>query len=278
MKASNFAVRTVAGAVFGIVMVGSLLLDKVLFGAVFMAIMLFGMQEFFKASAPDSMHLQKRLALLTAAAAFMLVYCHCAYGIDTRWFVLLFVPLISIPVSCIFGKDHSRYGDLASIYSALLYISLPVSLTPCIAFRGGCFDGTLLLSFFIIIWVSDVGAYCVGTLLGQKPDSLKLAPSISPKKSWWGFSGAVVLGTAAAVVLNLVGWLPFAMGHSIACGIIISVAAVAGDLVESLWKRHWGIKDSGNCIPGHGGMLDRFDSSLVAIPLVSAYLAAFALI
>ena len=129
-----------------------------------------------------------------------------------------------------------------------------------------------MLSLFILIWMSDVGAYCVGTALGQRPDARKLAPSISPKKSWWGFWGGVFFCVAAAVGLHFLTWLPFGLLHCIALGVIVSVAGVCGDLFESMWKRHFGVKDSGNCIPGHGGMLDRFDSSLVAIPLACVYL------
>jgi len=136
----------------------------------------------------------------------------------------------------------------------------------------------MLLSFFILIWVCDVGAYCLGTAFGQKPDSKKLAPKISPKKSWWGFWSAVISGIAAATGLHYLTWLPFSLLHCIAIGLVISVGGVCGDLVESMWKRHFDVKDSGNCIPGHGGMLDRFDSALIAIPLACIYLSFFGLI
>jgi len=275
---NNFFVRTLSAVVFSIVMICGILLNQLAFGALFLVIMTMSLQEFYRISIPEEFGVQKRIAYLAAAAFFILVYCHCAYFLSTSWMPLLLVLLVAIPVSCIFKKDHSDFGKVSLIYSGLLYIGLPIGLVPFLAFNNGIFYGKLLMSFFIIIWMSDVGAYCLGSAFGQRKGSHKLAPAISPKKSWWGFAGAVFLGSTSAVALHFVSWLSFPLIHCIAIGLIVSVSAVAGDLVESMWKRHWGVKDSGNVIPGHGGMLDRFDSSLIAIPAAAAYLAAFALI
>ena len=162
--------------------------------------------------------------------------------------------------------------------SALMLCVCGRCKAPLMMMDGDVFDGWLLLSFFIIIWASDVGAYCVGTLLGQKSDSRKLAPAISPKKSWWGVAGGVVLGIGASALLSYLTWMPFPMIHCLALGFLVSAAGITGDLFESMWKRHFHVKDSGSLIPGHGGMLDRIDSSLVAIPLAYVYLLAFSLI
>jgi phosphatidate cytidylyltransferase len=123
----------------------------------------------------------------------------------------------------------------------------------------------------VIIWGSDVGAYLFGITLGQKYGK-KLFPSISPKKSWIGFWGGLFMAVALAVGLHYLGLLPFELRHCIVMSVLLDVTGVYGDLIESQWKRHYEVKDSGNIIPGHGGLLDRFDSALIAIPIGIIYL------
>ncbi len=144
-------------------------------------------------------------------------------------------------------------------------------------FKGGEYSGLLLLAFFIIIWCSDVGAYVFGMALGQKYGK-KLCPEISPKKSWIGAIGGFVMALVGAIVLQLTGILTFPIYHSLILAAVMNVAGVFGDLFESQWKRFYEVKDSGNIIPGHGGMLDRFDSTLLALPAGVLYLVLFNLI
>ena len=269
---NNFWTRTVAGAVYLVVMVFGLIWDRTLFGALFAVVLWMALQEFYRMALGMRFRFQQKLGLLAGAAAFLFVAGHFFYGWDLRWLALVLIPLLLIPATCLFLPSREGFADIAVLYAGLLYIALPVSLSPMLVMDGEIYDGWLLLSFFILIWVSDVGAYCLGTAFGQKSDSRKLAPSISPKKSWWGFWSGVAFCVAAAVGLHYLTWLPFGLGHCIVLGVLISVGGVCGDLFESMWKRHCGVKDSGNCIPGHGGMLDRFDSSLIAIPLASVYL------
>ncbi len=275
---SNFWIRTLTGIVYLVVMVFGLIWDRAIFGALFVTVLWVALQEFYRMALGTRFRAQQKFGLVAGAAAFLFVAGHCFYGWDLRWLILTLVPLLLIPVSCLFLPTREGFGDLGYIYTGLLYIALPISLSPYLMMDGIVFDGWLMLSFFILIWVSDVGAYCLGTAFGQKPDSRKLAPEISPKKSWWGFWSGILFCVAAAVGLHYLTWLPFGLGHCIALGVIVSVGGVCGDLFESMWKRHFGVKDSGNCIPGHGGMLDRFDSSLVAIPMACVYLIAWGLL
>ena len=134
-----------------------------------------------------------------------------------------------------------------------------------------------VLTFITLIWANDVGAYLVGSQIGKH----KMAPKISPKKSWEGFVGGLVVAVLVSVAWYYLGWraifeatTPFGeidntylVGLFILLGVVIGVAAVLGDLVESWYKRKIGVKDSGNVIPGHGGMLDRFDALLMAAPV-----------
>ena len=269
---NNFAVRTISSVVFCAVMVAGLIFDGSVFGALFLIIMLVAMREFYNMALGSQYAAGQRLAMLSAAMVLTTTVVFCQGGIEARWILLGILPLMVMPVVFVFMKQRPEFGRVAYIYAGLLYIAMPICLSPFLVYSGNGFNGHLLLSIFIVIWLCDVGAYCVGSALGQKPDSRKLAPSISPKKSWWGFFGGVFFGTLAGLVLHFVGWMPFSLAHCIVLGALISVCGVCGDLFESLWKRWFGVKDSGNCIPGHGGMLDRFDSSLMAIPVALAYI------
>lgn len=191
--------------------------------------------------------------------------------------LFLFV-LLMLLAGALFRKSGTTVLDLAVSMMALVYIALPLSTIPVIGYLGGqlCgtgFNGLLPLTIFIFIWCNDVGAYCVGCTLGKH----RLFPRISPKKSWEGSIGGAVLTIAVAIVLPLA--MPDRFGFLniwiwIATAVVTVIAGTFGDLTESMIKRELGIKDSGNALPGHGGFLDRFDSTLFAFPAVTALLYA----
>ena len=194
----------------------------------------------------------------------------------------VFVPYLLTIVYLFISEMYLRSGNPLNnwAYTMLsqMYVALPLSTVNALAFiQDG--DGVVSyrmivpLSVFIFLWVSDTGAYCCGSLLGRH----KLFPRVSPGKTWEGrIGGGVFVLVAAAVtwlltggndgqsVLTLPAWLGL--------GLVVVVFGTWGDLVESLFKRTLGIKDSGNILPGHGGMLDRFDSSLMALPASLVYL------
>ena len=280
---NNLTKRTLSGLLFGVIMIFMTTFDKICFFCLFWALMTGAMKEFFAMSLGGSMKRERLIALICACCAFIASFLSCCVSsvpseVVSVLYLASFLSLLLVGVSCIFRADNSDFGNVSFVYAALLYIALPVVLAPKLVMDGEIYDGWMLLSFFFVIWGTDVGAYFVGSALGQRPGAKRLAPSISPKKSWWGFGGGVFVGTAVAVGLHYLTWLPFSLVHCIALGVIISVAGVCGDLVESLWKRYFHVKDSGNAIPGHGGVLDRFDSSLAAIPAAAIYLSLFNLI
>ena len=190
----------------------------------------------------------------------------------------------ALMVAELYLKQEDPVNDWAYTMMSQLYIALPFSLLNVLAFRSVgsdiAFSYLAPLSVFVFLWINDTGAYICGSLLGKH----KLFPRISPGKSWEGSIGGGILVMAVAVLvwylteqygvndlgLNAVGWAGL--------GLTIVVFGTWGDLVESLFKRTLGIKDSGNILPGHGGMLDRFDSSLLAIPAAVVYLYTMTII
>ena len=189
-------------------------------------------------------------------------------------FIPYLVTIIYLLVTELYSKQPDPINNWAYTMLSQMYIALPFSLINVLAFTATpdgrvMFNTILPLSVFIFLWTNDTGAYCIGSLLGRH----KLFPRISPGKSWEGSVGGALFVLAAAwaisyfldgAILTTIQWLGL--------GLVVAVFGTWGDLVESLFKRTLGIKDSGNILPGHGGMLDRFDSSLIAIPAAVVYL------
>ena len=269
---NNLTVRTLSGIGFGAVTLASLLLNKYLFAAFIMFIMAMMMAEFYKITMGESYRLPRTFAIIAGEVLFVLVFLLSAFHIHVAYLSLAIIPVFAVMVSSLYAKDKTQYHKFGFVYTGLMYIALPLSLSNLIAFKDGDLNATLLLCFFVIIWCSDVGAYCFGTAFGQKHGK-KLFPSISPKKSWIGFWGGIICAITGVIVLHLVGLLSIPLIHCIILGAIMHVAGVYGDLYESQWKRMCGVKDSWNFIPGHGGMLDRFDSALVSMPIGAVYLS-----
>lgn len=176
-----------------------------------------------------------------------------------------FLYLIARPVAQLYVTDSSdSIKWLATSLGGNVYISVPL-ICSCLLYTA---NPGFILVLFIMIWCNDTGAYLSGITMGRH----KLFERISPKKTWEGFIGGMVLCTVAAVVCRqlFTGHLSFAhdlpMWNTVALGITVSIVATWGDLVESLLKRSAHIKDSGNIIPGHGGILDRIDSLLLVMP------------
>ena len=269
---NNFIKRTISGVGFAAVMLAAFLTNKFVFGAVMLFSLIIMMREFLIMTCGKDYRYSQILSIFAGATLFTLTYLYAGFNIPGHLVILAFVPVFILMINSLYVKDKSRLDKFANLYTAILYISVPWSLLNFAVFNAaGEFNGLLLLCFFCIIWGSDVGAYLFGITLGQKYGS-KLFPSISPKKSWIGFWGGLFASVGVAVVLRLAGLFNFDMIHCIAMAILLCVTGVYGDLIESQWKRHYNVKDSGNIIPGHGGLLDRFDSALIAIPIGIIYL------
>ena len=274
---NNTVTRTLSGICFLAIVIGGLLLNKYLFAALITFMMVTMLYEFYRMTMGELFPRTRALAITLGCCSFLSLFFVMAFRLDIRLVGFSAILLLVLMVSTLMVKDKGEFKLFAFLYTGLMYIAVPLTLSNFVVFdQAGQFNGRPMLAFFIIIWASDVGAYCIGMLLGKY--SKKLFPSVSPKKTWAGFWGGLVFAILAGLILVWTGLWTYPWYHAVILSIIMHVAGVFGDLFESQWKRVCDIKDSGNIIPGHGGMMDRFDSALFAIPAGVIYLVTIGLL
>ena len=279
-KQSNFITRAIFGILFVVVMVGSFTRPDFMVGlfAIITGLTIWEYTGLVNSIKGVSVN---RLISTIAGIYFFLAVAGIELGM-VRGFVI-FVPyilcVVYLLVAELYLKNENPIHSWAYTMLGQMYITLPLSLINILAFGSGDSEAMaepnmlLPLSIFILLWTNDTGAYCTGSLFGKH----KLFPRISPGKSWEGSIGGGVL---SLIVAGLIGYWANNNGEVqslnipvwIGLGLVVVVFGTWGDLVESLFKRTIGVKDSGKILPGHGGMLDRFDSSLLAIPAAVVYI------
>jgi phosphatidate cytidylyltransferase len=273
--------RTLTGIFFIVAVIGSILLHPLAFFIVFSVFTYIGLTEFLKLSTVTGGTQQNRLYFASGMLIYFLTALLGMGYIDPRFSYFLLLVFFFIFIFELFNKQNASREKTGAWFTGFIYIAIPFGLMNSLFFTG--FDRfnlqeafgfpanttpriDILIGLFIIIWSSDVFAYLVGSWLGKH----KLFARISPKKSWEGSIGGLVFALLAAYVLSLFfkqltvsEWLLFA--------VIVVITGALGDLIESMLKRQAGVKDSGTLLPGHGGVLDRFDAVLFATPFVFVY-------
>lgn len=264
--------RTLSGVVYALVIAVGLLGPQPCFAVVFGALSVLALYEFYRMTLGADLKASRALFLAGSLAFFLLSYLSRLNLASQRWIYVSLIPILLGVVLPIWTEDRSKYSKMAYALSGLVFTALPLALTPVLCINGGEYSGVLLLDIFIIVSLSDVGAYCFGCTLGSRKGARKMAPKISAGKSWWGFAGGIVFACLGAWLLLSLGLMDTSYLHTFVLASLLSVIGDLGDLVESMWKRSFGVKDSGNIIPGHGGVYDRLDSILLAIPTAVLYL------
>ncbi len=290
----NLIVRSISGIAFIIIMVGGILWGVKSYAVIMGLIISAMMQEYMTITLGKKFTIHKVLAITAGIIFFATLLGIQLYGISPAYLLLTLVPIVAIFIANLYVKEfnmhefkaepgnvtyktriNNGYETFPFIITSLLYIAVPMSMCNLIVLQQDAhYSGKILLSMFIILWATDVGAYCFGSTLGQKFGK-KLFPSVSPKKSWIGFWGGMLSAVTAAVILQITNFLEINITAAVVLAIIICIFGVWGDLVESQLKRNFGVKDSGNIMPGHGGMLDRFDGALIAFPVAIIFLKFF---
>ena len=288
-KKKNFIVRAITGAFFVAIMVTGMLTP---FGMVALFTLITGctLWEYTGLVNNHIENVQVNRFISTAAGVFLFLAMasYCSGMSTAEVFIPYLLTIVYLFVSELYTGNANSLADWAYTMFGQMYIALPFSTINILAFQNAdgvvTFSTILPLSVFLFLWMNDTGAYCTGSLFGKH----KLFPRISPAKSWEGSIGGglfvillaagigcYTLGTPETATVSAVASTPlFTILKWIGMGVVVVFFGTWGDLVESLIKRTIGIKDSGNILPGHGGMLDRFDSSLMAIPATVIYLYA----
>lgn len=266
---SEFWKRTLSGAVYVAVVVGSILYDGIIFMALSIVLAYLALREYNSLTHPRCV-MDYFSELCAVLCVFPLVTGWC-YGSFNPWILLTLLLPIGILIAELWNKNENPIQQWGHFLIGQLMIALPFALMNVLCH----IDPYLLLAVFVLIWVNDSGAYCVGVLTAKKMPggNHKMFPRVSPKKSWEGLFGGVAFTIGAAFILNRFGWFDTITkeGYELliagAFALIVSGFGTLGDLMESLFKRSLGVKDSGKFLPGHGGVLDRFDSILLAAPM-----------
>lgn len=270
----NFVTRAITGVLFVGVLVGSILYSPISFGILFALIAALSVNEFCHlVNVSGEVRVNRSVSSLGGAFLFLALMTYCIGGADSRVFLPYVGLLLYLMIAELYLKRPNPLANWACTMLSQLYIALPFALLNVLAFQQNPTDSSvsynpvLPLALFVFLWLSDTGAYCVGSLIGKH----RLFERISPKKSWEGSIGGGLLSIASS--LAFAHWFPFLQGWQWGgLAAVVVLFGTWGDLTESLLKRHLGIKDSGHILPGHGGMLDRFDSALMAIPAAVLYL------
>ena len=273
----NLFIRTASGIFFIVAMTLGILLHPIGFTCLQALVVIVMMAEFFRLIWGDKHILQQTVAMVTGLGLLLVT----AGAVQT--YIILPLPILIFLIQ-LYKKDERPFTILAQALLSVVYIALPVALWNYFVYPSYAtlmhteiiFNGHLLLGCFIILWSCDVGAYVFGILFGRN-SKYKLFPSLSPKKSWAGFIGGLFTAVLAGYLMYLYIFpsYPFqsvSLLHAIVLSAIICLFGTWGDLVESQLKRSLGVKDSGKIMPGHGGLLDRFDAALLAIPMALFYL------
>ena len=279
---NNLIVRALTGIVFVAALVGGTLFSPITFTVLFAAITGLTVWEFStNVNRYAGASVNRLINTVAAVYLFVAFGGFCADYVPSKAFIPYLISVVYLLISELYLQKPDPLKNWAYAFASQMYVALAFALLNVLAFRYDALTNRTLfepiypLSIFLFLWTSDTGAYCCGSLL-HKRFPAKLFERISPNKSWVGSIGGGILCLVVAYALWQVAPNLLTLAQWMGLGITVCVFGTWGDLVESLFKRQLGIKDSGNILPGHGGMLDRFDSSLLAIPAAVLYLYTIA--
>lgn len=263
--------RTITGAVLVLVMLTAVIFSEYSYALLFLFILIGAITEFSGLFKQSPVKPNVWLSYIVSVALFATTFFSAKGIIETRYLLGILPLFLVIMAAELYHKKEKPVENISIIVFSIIYLAVPLSMINFLVFPesifGAGYSPKLLVALFALIWIYDSGAYLVGVSIGRH----RLFERISPKKSWEGAIGGTLTAILASWFIS--GFVPeIQLIHWIALSILIVVSSTFGDLTESMFKRYFGIKDSGNILPGHGGLLDRFDSLFFAAPVVVTYL------
>ena len=283
-KVANLIVRSITGILF-VTAIVVCFQDPVAMEALFALVTGLSLWEYCGlVNDIKGVQINRFISTVAGVYFFLAVGGFCSGAVQTgAVFIPYLLTIVYLFISELYTQNENAVNYWAYTMLGQMYIALPLSTINVLAFNAATdgsinFNYIIPLSVFIFLWTNDTGAYCTGSLFGKH----KLFPRISPAKSWEGSIGGAVFVLISAYIIGMLtgadaGKSYLDIPQWLGLGLIVVVFGTWGDLVESLFKRTLGIKDSGTILPGHGGMLDRFDSSLMAMPAAVVYLYSLTL-
>ena len=270
----NLITRSITGLVFVFIILGSLLLGKISYAILFAGIIVGALIEFYSFFKNGVYKLNHINGYAIGIILFFVSYLVAANIISQQWIFSLLPLLLLIFVFELYSSNPNPIENIGISFFSIVYLVVPISLINFLVFPSfedsTHYTPDLLIAVLVIIWIYDSAAYLVGVNLGRH----RLFERISPKKSWEGAIGGTIVAIGSSYLISF--FIPeISLIHWLVLSVLIVVSATFGDLTESLIKRTVGVKDSSNLFPGHGGILDRFDSLLFSVPVVVLYLKLF---
>jgi phosphatidate cytidylyltransferase len=266
----NFTKRTITGLTFVIIICACIILHPFAFASVFAVITVIGLTEFYNLTSSVNTHPWKYPGVIAGLILYITNFLFASGYIHLQILLSLLLMIFLLFFAGLFRWKENMLPGMGVTFLGLLYIPVPLSMIVYLCYPGkGLSEYTydLLLGWLIILWLYDTAAYITGSLFGK----YKLLEQVSPGKTWEGLIGGLIISIGIAFLISLIfdivtrtDWLIIS--------IITVISGTLGDLVESAIKRNASVKDSGNILPGHGGILDRIDSVLLSIPFVTFYL------
>ena len=273
---SNLVQRSLTGILFVLLIVGGIVLSPMTFALVFAVVTGLSVWEFSTLmNRHGGAQVNRFINTVAAVYLFFSFFGYCTQTTGPEAFIPYLLSIIYLLVSELYRQAPNPLRNWAYAFASQVYVALPFALLNVLAFQPdpayslSSYVWAYPLSIFVFLWTNDTGAYVCGSLL-HRYVPYKLFPRVSPGKSWIGSIGGAVFCVVAALILS--HFFPeLTTGAWVGLSLVACIFGTWGDLVESLLKRQLGLKDSGHILPGHGGMLDRFDSTLLAVPAAVLY-------